>query len=116
MSPALASLVKAIDKQSTASEAKSEAFVVLLPADAAAHKPQLEEFAAKEKITVPLTVAVSYPDVEQKFKVKADDAMPINVLIYRDKKVKQAFTFNNTKEIKDADLKAVQAAIVANSK
>ena len=116
MSPALASLVKAIDKQSAANEGKDATFAVLLPADADAHKAKLEEFAAKEKVTVPLTVAVSYPDVEQKFKVKANDAMPINVLIYREKKVKQAFTFDSTKEIKDADLKAVQAAMVANSK
>ena len=114
MKPGLASLVKGINKQVTDSQGKTESFVVLLPADAAAHKTKLEEFAAMEKVTVPLTVATNYADVENKFKLKANDAMPVNVLIYRDKKVKHAFTFG--KEIKSADVKAVQAAIVENSK
>ena len=41
------------------------------------------------------------------------DGMPVNVLVYRDKEVRKAFTF---KDIKAADVRAVRAAAVENSK
>ena len=112
-SSGLTSLVKEIDKQVAASEGKSAAFVVFLPDDKEALKPKLEELAAKENITVPLTVAVSNDDVVKKFKVKPADNMPVNVLVYRGKEVKKAFNFN---EITAADVQSVGAAITANSK
>jgi hypothetical protein len=113
MSSGLTSLVQEINKQVAASEGKTGAFVVFLPGDKEALKPKLEEFAAQNNVTVPLTIAESYDDVARKFKVKAADDMPVNVLVYRNKEVSKAFTFN---DLKAADVQSVQAAIVENSK
>ena len=117
MSPGLASLVKGVNQQAAASQGKVEAFVVFTPtnaANAAALKTELEAFAAKEKISVPQTTAVSNTDVTNKFKITPGDTMPVNVLVYRDKKVRAPFVF--TKEIKETDVKAVQAAMAEHSK
>src|SRR5687767_3016626 len=103
MSPGLTSLVKKIDESVTASDGKANAFIVFAPEDDAPLKKQLEELAEGEKLEVPLTIANDNSDLEKKFKVTPSDDMPINVLVYRDKKVTKAFTFTEV-EIEEDDL------------
>jgi tagatose-1,6-bisphosphate aldolase len=112
-SSGLTSLVKEIDKQVAASGGKAGAFVVFLASDKEALKPKLEEIAAKEGITVPLTIAADNNDVVKKFKVNVSDNMPVNVLVYRDKQVKNAFNFS---QVTAADVQAVSTAMATNSK
>ncbi|HVF10171.1 MAG TPA: hypothetical protein VNA16_05175 [Abditibacteriaceae bacterium] len=115
MSPGLTSLVKKIDESVTASDGKSNAFIVFAPEDGAALKKQLEDFAADEKVELPLTIANDNGDLKEKFNVTPSDEMPVNVLVYREKKVAKAFTFAEA-EIEKDDLEAVQTAMTENAK
>lgn len=107
LTPDLASLVKAIDEKAAASGGKSSAFVVFF-GDEKTLRPQLEAQAAKDKLSIPLTLPVDDKDAASKFKLTPGDKMPVNVLLYRDKVVKKAFNFDT--KIKDADIQAVSAA------
>jgi hypothetical protein len=108
----LASLVKVIDKQVAQSKDEAGAFVVFLPDDARAAQKEIEEFAAKEKISLPLTIPVSLDDVKASFNIIPRDNMPVHVLVYRDKSVKKPFTL---KQITPKDVQDVEAAITANA-
>lgn len=111
-SPALTSLVKAVNSQVAASGGKATAFVVFLPADSAKLKPQLQALATKEGIAIPMTIAVDPSDVTRKFNVTPSDTMPVHVLVYKGKKVQKAFVL---KSIKPADVKAVRQAAEQNA-
>ena len=108
----LASLVKVIEKQAVQSQDKTAAFVVFLPDDAKAAEKEIEAFAAKEKISLPLTVAVSLDEVKEKFNIVPSDNMPVHVLVYNKKAVKKPFTLA---QIKPQDVQAVESAIKANA-
>lgn len=110
-SPDLARLVKVIEADVARNKEERGAFVVFLPDDAQSAKPQIEAFAAQHKISLPLTVAENLDDIRSKFKIEPSDTMPVQVLVYRQKSVQKPFTLT---QIKDADIKAVQAAMRQN--
>ena len=108
----LASLVKVIEKQVAQSGDKTAAFVVFLPDDAKGAQKEIEAFAAREKISLPLTVAVSLDDVKGKFNIVPKDNMPVHVLVYNKKAVTKPFALA---QIKPSDVQAVEAAIKSNA-
>jgi len=108
----LASLVKVIEKQVAQSKDETAAFVVFLPDDAKAAQKEIEDFAAKEKISLPLTIPVSLDDVKGKFNIIPKDNMPAHVLVYRNKSVHKPFALT---QIKPQDVQAVEAAMKENA-
>ena len=107
----LARLVKVIDKEIAQSQDEAAAFVVFLPDDAESARPEIEAFAAKQKLSLPLTIPVNLDEVKSKFNITPSDNMPVRVLVYRDKKVQKPFTLAS---IKASDVQAVQSAMKKN--
>ena len=107
----LASLVKVIEKQVAQSKDEAAAFVVFLPDNVKGAQKEIEAFAAKEKISLPLTVPVSLDDVKAKFNIIPKDNMPVHVMVYKNKSVTKPFALA---QIKPQDVQAVEAAIKEN--
>lgn len=114
MSGDLTSLVKSVDNQvKQRQDKKLRAVVVVLAKDRAAAEARLKALAEREKIEIPLTVALDGPSGPKAYKL--NPKAEATVLVYRNKKVVANFAYPkfrkaNTQEILKAADKMLQAA------
>ena len=111
----MASLAKSVDKfVADHSKERMAAFVVLLDEDSEANQKKLAEFAAENKLTLPLTIAMDGKPGPGSYKLNAD--VPLTVLVAVRNTVKANFVFPGASPDEKAVAKESEDVLAAANK